>query len=653
MAGSPSEVVRVRGTLDAALLALRAVQDPALQLSATEEALAKTLRSLYAAQASAAGSAAVTEALGEALDRAREALGPLQRSGSADPAVLHLGSVLSEVVTALEGTVRLPPSPGLDLPGPGTGPSLVPALRDEPRLLTLRREVLEPAIAAASVERVPPVEVDPEEVPPRPPPSLEALLAEATAAAKAAEAEPEPSPPPRPRVAPPPDPAACERELFGEALNEEQLLFERARHFFEDLGMMGLMRRPLDDAHWRTPANVERRLLAKIDAILACGIGVFPKMVRLLGDSPLPDAELTWAAIMLHGMLAGDDMFDQVVRLVRISDLADPASFDSVADALRLIPHPRTESVLGEWVAGTDVTLRRLGLRALGCRGQLPATEAFRAIQDERVELRLEGARALPRSVGAVDDGQLARLLREEDPLIVEAGIQTSLLRRRPLGARAALQLLREGRGDFARAGVYAAVSTTEEARPAFARAWAGLPTPVLIQSLGWFGDLDAVDPLLTWLAAGHADCVPALQRLTGASLTDEVPDPSYPEPEQLPFGQVWREPPPFPVLTADPEIWQSWWKKHRARVARGVRFRWGRAFSAQALLWEVDQGPFAAADRRLSHLELVIRTGGSLPLDPEEFVARQERQVAAWRKQVAQSEHLLTPGRWAARFAS
>ena len=652
MAGSPSEAVRVRGRLDAALLALRAVQDPALQLSATEEALAKTLRSLYAAEASAAESAAVREALGDALDRAREALGPLQRLGSADPAVLHLGSVLSEVVTALEGTVRLPTTPG-DLPRLETGPSLVPALRDEPRLLALRREVLEPAIAAAAVERVPPVEVDPEEVPPGPPPSLEALLAEATEAAKALEAEPEPSPPPRPRTAPPPDRAACERELFGQALNEEQLLFERARHFFEDLGMMGVMRRPLDDAHWRTPANVERRLLAKVDAILACGIGVFPKMVRLLGDSPLPDAELTWGAIMLHGMLAGDDMFDQVVRLVRISDLSDAASFDSVADALRLIPHPRTEGLLREWVAGTDVTLRRLGLRALGSRGQLPVTEAFRAIEDERVELRQEGARALPRSIGTVDDGQLAHVLRGEDPLLVEAGIQTSLLRRRPVGARAALQLLRDGRADFARAGVHAAISATEEARPVFARAWAGVPTPVLIQSLGWFGDLDAVEPLLTWLAAGHADCVSALQRLTGASLTNEVPDPSYPDPEQLPFGQVWREPPPFPALTADPEIWRAWWKKHGAKVARGARFRWGRAFSAQALLWEVDQGPFAAADRRLSHLELVIRTGETLPLDPEEFVARQERQVAAWRKQVAQFDHRLSPGRWTARFAS
>jgi hypothetical protein len=106
-------------------------------------------------------------------------------------------------------------------------------------------------------------------------------------------------------------------------------------------------------------------------------------------------------------------------------------------------------------------------------------------------------------------------------------------------------------------------------------------------------------------------------------------------------------------VLTADPEIWQAWWKKHRARVARGARFRWGRAFSAQALLWEVDQGPFAAGDRTLSHVELVIRTGETLPLDPEEFVARQERQVAAWRKQVAKSEHRLSPGRWSARFVS
>ena len=649
MAEAPSEVVRVRGALDAALLELRSVKDPGVPLLEAERPLALSVAQLYQALASLHDATAFRKAVEEAVRHAEEALRPLQRSGSTNPAVLRSAASVADAVRTLSGPVRIPAGLAVDLPGPRKGQPVVPALRDEPRLLELQRAVLEPAVPLPPSEQPPVVEVDPEELPAGERPSLEALLAEATAAA-AEEESPAPAPP-EPAREPPADPAALERAVLGEAMSEEELLFHRARHFFEDLGTMGLIRRPVADEPWRGRAAVERRLLARVDALVACGVGVFPRLVRRLAEAPLPDAELTWAAILLHGMVSGDDMADEVVRLVLVSDLADVPTFDAVGEALRFVPNARVEAVVRGWLGGRDRRLRRLALRALAGRGGLEAAEALVALDSEDPELRAEGVRALPLSVGALDERRLAALLRSADPATVEASVRAALIRRWPLGARAALQLVQEGRGDFARAAIYAALSATETARPVFAKARDAGRSPVLAEALGWLGDVESVDPLLEWLGAGEPAAAMALQRLTGASLTDDVPDPEYPRPEDRPFGRGWRPPASFEILTADPEIWSAWWSKHRALAQPAPRWRWGRAFAPEGLLWEIDAGPFGPDGRALSHLELVVRTGEALPLSVDDFVVRQERQVEAWRKAVGSLAASVSPGAWRARL--
>jgi len=651
MAEAPSEVVRARGALDAALLELRSVKDPGVPLLEAERPLARSVAQLYQALASTHDATAFRKAVEEAARAAEEALRPLQRSGSSDPAVLRSAASVADAVRTLSGPVRIPAGLALDLPGPKKGLPVPPALKDAPRLLELQREVLEPAVPLLPPEQPPAVEVDPEELPAGNRPSLEALLAEATAAAAEEEA-PAPSPAsPATEPAAPIDPAALEHAVLGAALTEEQLLLLRARHFFEDLGTMGLIRRPVADEPWRGRAAVERRLLARVDAVVACGVGVFPRLVRLLSEAPLPDAELTWAAILLHGMVAGDDMADEVVRLVLATDLSDAPTFDAVGEALRFVPNPRVETIARGWLGERDHRLRRLALRALAGRGILEASEALVALDSDDPDLQAEGARALPLAVGALDERRIAALLRSPDPLTVEATLRAALIRRWPLGARAALQWVQEGRGDFARAAVYAALSSTETGRPLFARARASGRSPVLAEALGWLGDLESVDPLLEWLRQGEAAAAIALQRLTGASLTDELPDPPAPLPEDQPFGRSWHPPPSFEILTADPEIWSAWWTKHRARAQTALRWRWGRPFTPDALLWEIDAGPFGPDGRTLSHLELVLRTGESLPLAVDDFVARQEAQVDAWRVAVKRLSTSQPPGSWRVRL--
>lgn len=643
-----SEVVRIRGALDAALLDLRAVKDPEVSLADAERPLARSVALVYQALASTHDAVAFHRALADAAREAEDALGPLRRSGSSDPAVVRSTARLAEAVQTLARPLVIPVGLELQLPGRNAAPGPVPVLADEPRLLQLQRPVLEPAVPLAPPEGMPPLEeVDPEAPAPGGPYPVDVLLAEAMAAG---EEEPAPRPPP-PKVTPlPPDAASTDRALFGEALTEAQLRFDRARHFFEDLGMMSVMRRPVDGAHWRTPASVERRLLARLDAIVACGVPVFPELVRLLARSPIPDAELTWAAIVLHGMIGGDDMFDEVLRLVRVTDLADEACFDSVADALRFLPHPRTVPTLQSWL-GQEPVLRRLALRALGPRGVLPVSEAIRALREAGApELRREGARALPLATGPLDPAVLVELLRHPDAEVVEAALQAGLLRGQRAAAVTALRLLQEGRGEFGRAALYAAISSTEESRPVFTRAWSGPMGPAATEALGWLGDLAAVEPLLARLEAKDAAAVGPLQRLLGASLSDAEPEPEEPR-DAPPFGEAWRPPRPFEILTAKPEPWRAWWKKHAPRAPWRGRIRWGRQFSLPALLWEIDLAALGPEARRLAHLELSLRTRLSLPLTTDDFVVRQEREVLAWRQALAKRPGEAV-GRWSLRLS-
>src|SRR5690606_3902896 len=139
------------------------------------------------------------------------------------------------------------------------------------------------------------------------------------------------------------------RERFGVAITDHELLVERARDCLDDLAGLGRMRRATDFEPWASGEECERRMLARVDAIVACGVEVFPELVRMLDDRPIPDPELTFAAVFFFGCLAGDDAFDQALRLVEVSDLSEPEMLEMVADALVFAPHPRIDQYLPRW----------------------------------------------------------------------------------------------------------------------------------------------------------------------------------------------------------------------------------------------------------------------------------------------------------------
>jgi len=531
-------------------------------------------------------------------------------------------------------------------------PSPLAATVDEPRLIALEGRAPIPPISFPEAEVPEPIEVD-LSAPPDSGIDVDALMAQAESELAALDAPAQPPAPNEEREAPPPlkNREEIDRELFGEQQEERALLLSRAKGFFEDLSMMGIMRRPGPSELWRSMKSIERRLFARLDAIFACGDWVLPELGKLLQERPVPDPELTWGALLVFGSLSGDDSFEQVLRLVRISDLNDEAMFESVADALSFIPHPRLETELRSWLNGTNASPRRLSLRALGRRRCLATEEALNAAASPDLSVAREGARGLAASASELTQSQLSPLLTHADEQVVVNAIEAALIRRMPAGAARAVSLVSEGRAPFARAAVYAAIGANKDSLAAFKQEIDRKASPVLTEALGWFGHLDFVPYLLSRLKDGDAPAAAALHRITGAALTDDSPQPEY-QPDELPFTEKNAAfPPPGLTLTAKAEAWEAWWKEHGARARSGLRYRWGHLFSAADLVWELEEARAAPEERRLAYLELAARAGGSLPFDPADFVSRQERQLQDWKRFVQTHPRAIPPGSWAVGY--
>ncbi|HEY8430493.1 MAG TPA: hypothetical protein VIL20_19065, partial [Sandaracinaceae bacterium] len=410
---NPPRPEEVRAALDRALVRLRDIEDGRLPIADIERALGEALRQVYVAMASSGDWHAFRTATSEATEHVRRALAHLMSIPSDDVAANELMRLVAGTIQTLS-QLRPDLTDERTLPGSSRGEALVRATVGAPRLIDLPRTVVRPAVP---VDEPPvPVEPPPPDVIPAPPKTLAEVQALAEAARKKLEAfeaaqsresapeEAEERPP-----EPPPMVTADEaiRERFGVAITDHELLVERARDCLDDLAGLGRMRRATDFEPWASGEECERRMLARVDAIVACGVEVFPELVRMLDDRPIPDPELTFAAVFFFGCLAGDDAFDQALRLVEVSDLSEPEMLEMVADALVFAPHPRIDQYLPRWLTHDDADRRTLAVEVLRRRRTLSAMhlELLAREEDERV---LAGAiRSLPTLVGRPPTGLL------------------------------------------------------------------------------------------------------------------------------------------------------------------------------------------------------------------------------------------------------
>ncbi|MEM9194365.1 MAG: hypothetical protein AAGF12_34630, partial [Myxococcota bacterium] len=656
-ANQNAQISAVRAVLDEALVRLRSIEDPDIDLRGADQALTSALEHAYGANANLGDYVAFGDHQKNAIEQVRSALAALQTVATEDPAVTD---ALGFAARALDALHRVVPNVGeeVNLPRLAKDKPLLPASHDTPRLLDPRRAVLRPAIPLAELPE-PPFPMPDVAAAPSAPLSmqeLEAKMAESLALAELLNAEVEVEEeeleiaPPEPK----PDEALA-REFYGDRLTEEQVLYSRARDLVEELAMFGLMRRQTLEEPWLSSERIEQRLVRRVDALIACGQPQFARLSKMLEERPVADPELLWANLFFFGSLTGDDSLDQVFRLIRVSDLEEAGMVDAVVDALSHAPHPGIDLRIKPWLTERRADTRLIGVRVAAARGTLTLNEALSACRDPDLRVVAAAAAALGTMPAPVQPEHLHALLLHPQERVAKAALYSALQRRFEAGRRRALDLLREGRPRFADAAlVLGVVGRSEDLRPLIAAAASG--EPVAFRALGWFGHSSTVDLLLGGLASDSPAIAAAahegLERITGAGLTKDVPAPEYLEGEE-PF--VRTDGPStliLPDLNTDVEPWQAFWQRYKKGAAVDTRYRYGSRYIFQHSFREASNREAVRKDRRLGYIELTCRAGGTLPLDPDAFVARQVRQLGEWQNFVAHCNQ-ATPGSWPCRFGA
>jgi hypothetical protein len=629
----------VQGFLDEALIALRDVENSELPRHEAEAWIGRALRHVYRARAERADvqtSMAETERAKEALG---EALYALQAQPTDDAGAARTAGCAARALGALSRlTFEL--DDDVALPRRGDKKPLVQASRVTPRLLDPSRDLVTPSIPLEMLAEAPP---DPDRGVKTlfPPPRV--TLAELQALAEANLAKLEaldsdehaPVPPPstsEPQTPAPPPADEVERVLFGVAITDYELRLERARECLEDLAMLGRMRRPVPDEPWTSGATSEDRLLTKVDAIAAAGWDVWSALVRLLDDRPLPDPELTFANVFFLSCIAGDDTFDEAMRLVRISDLDDVEMSNMIVDALVFSPHPRVEPKLVSWLDHPDAGRRVLAIEALRRRNAFPAASLDPLSRDEDLRVIASAARAV-RSVPDADAyAALPWFLHHDDEEVVRAALESAAWLRAESGYIRAAALVESGKVDFAGAILFVAISGRSDARPLL-EARARKPSKHALRALGWFGDASHVPLLIERLAddAEQAAALAALERITGASLTEASPEPKYTE-DTLPFAARTSAYEPPSAALADPAAWTAFWQTHGRRAKRDQLYRWGRPWSVALARHELEHRDFLFRDRELAAMEHNLRGQRRLRFEPHAFIASQRRALEEHR---------------------
>ncbi len=644
----------VRARLDEAMVTLSAAAVPGGRDVA--RAVGDAITAVYEVLAAPSDGAWVQSTFARMLLATRAALTRLQED-PAEPSAAH-ERARDLVAGALQCLNALPAIKAAGFEAPRQSPGVLRASLDEPVSLDATRGLVVPMVPMPDGPEAP---SPPPPDPPPPPPitslaELEDFAAASRARLEAMEAEAEA----RPSLAPPPAseapvdlPGRAAALVFGVAIAPSQVLFDRARTCLEDLGMLGLLRRPMTGSSWRAAARTEQRLLRRVDALAACGDGVIPGLVQTLEERPLPDPELTWALVFFLLSLRGSDALDAALRIARAALSQDDAVALSVADAFAHAPHPMLDEALRGWLSSPESAPRAAALDALSRRYALMASHwdaaAREALSVDDEPCLRAAARGLGRVQGEVDPSLALAMLRHPSPAVARAAIEGRLARGKRDGAWRALELTEGVDGGFAGAVRYVALAGTRRSKAAIIADAGRGGSLALLDALGWYGDVDFVDDLIAMLgfeeAATSALAVGALERLTGAMLTDDAPDgvdPTLPWPR--PAGFV---PTPVPEPCLSMEVWQRWWSRVRGAAPVGQRLRWGRPWSPMDNVTEMDRDDGAPDVRRMAWLELCARTGGSIAFDPEDWVSRQERSVSAWRAYVSSPRVAALSGTW------
>jgi len=431
----------------------------------------------------------------------------------------------------------------------------------------------------------------------------------------------------------------------------------RMEELFFDLCAGLVHRRPQGAELWSLARWAELRALRALDALLTLDLGLLGAFEKQLAGAPAVDPGWVLGLTVLGGCLSGRDGLAMAERLLH-SAPAEEEALSAHAEGLSLVHTPLVELVARDHLRSASPEWRRVGAAVLAGRGTASPAELAACARD--VPAVAEQA-LLPLAV--LGFPEFRDLLDELHASVQATG--GALLRRYlesalVCGHPYAIELLGSAahRGDEHAIVLCGVAAERATAADLHARCQAA-PSVALATALGWAGDPAFIPLLIDLLRSDdepltHAAAA-ALERITGAGLIDltevEPPDEGGPPPAP-PLETDANEPEPkgspdlVPLPSRDPERWRAYVKEHESEWTLGVRTRRGGAYSPARSVVDLQTFPYSLSDRRLLHIELMLRTGWTFRLNLTAFV---DQQAAALEELLGLAQQFRgTPGEWA-----
>lgn len=446
-------------------------------------------------------------------------------------------------------------------------------------------------------------------------------------------------------------------------------LSTRARECFEEVAMIGMQRAPLLGDPWRGTRFLETRMLNSLDAIVALGPYALGQLEAWVRDAPAKDPARLFAIGMVLGCVEGRDALAAAERTFMALESGDPEMVANFGAAMKLVPHPLLPLVMRTFLGDSSPAYRALAIDVLGYRRLATLDELGRAAVDvpevASVALPYLALARHPNVRQLVD----AALEVDSPPLRAAAWIAMALSAHPRAPELTFSELAGEQQERAAQVlclvgDAYYNSRLLELARTA--------PTRPIVTALGWGGAASAILPLMGFLehddAAVKLAAAYALDRITGAGLYEmievepeeidvpDVPEPAVslggtPSPKLVRLTSDPRDLPPegsadaLQQPTTDLARWQAYWQEKGQHYDPAARYRRGMPYSPNVSLGELDWAQATPGERRMLVRELVVRTGGYVPLDPHDFIAVQEKALTAWAPIAARASS--SPGSW------
>ncbi|MGC4070562.1 MAG: hypothetical protein QM784_39020 [Polyangiaceae bacterium] len=552
-------------------------------------------------------------------------------------------------------------------------PTPMKASLDDLRLHRIERETILPKMAFAPAPATDIVSA----TQPRPKPKDFKELRE-TAASMSADAKSKLGPRPKaeaPAQMVPPPPQRLEGFIADPLppLTTEEFRRERARDTFEEISMLGLHRTPLLGDPWRSCISFERRLLENLDALVSLGTPGLAELEALTLDAKIKDPARLFALTLVAGCVDGRDTLAVAERYYARERLTDPAFTTAFISALRIVPHPWVVPRCRAMLASPIASLRRVAVEVLGYRQELTQDELHALCLDEPQVM----AAALPH-FARQDDPRLAELLErgmarcEENPedVALFKGVATAVaIGDHPYG-ESFFYRHADGANALYAAWLLGIIATPRIARDLLERV-RNAPTAPFVTALSWAGCYDAVQMLIYVLGTSQDEPVRVaaaygLERLTAAGFYEvaeirpekleepEIPEPDLGEPPPKSLAGRVSIPQDEPAEASsdllerpstDFDRWRRHWEPIAPRFHPDQRIRRGVPYTPLVSLEELDTGRYTPAERRALVVELVVRTGRYIPLDPEDWVTAQGRAITQWQTLIKDSGR--APGSW------